>query len=112
MPRIKIDQLKQGMVIAADVNNMDGMLLLPAGCALSERQIDVLHAWGVAEVSVEATDGVDPSADPLAKLTPDAAARLTADVKALFWELDETNPAHQEVFKLVLRRRAKKECPG
>jgi len=112
MPRIKIDQLKEGMVIAADVKNMDGMLLLPAGCALSERQIDVLHAWGVAEVSVEAADGLDSSADPLAKLPPDVAARLAAEVKALFWELDETNPVQQEVFRLVLRRRAKKLQPG
>ena len=108
MPKVKIDQLREGTVIAADVTNLDGMLLLPAGCALSERQINTLHAWGVTEVSVESADGLDSSSDPLAKLPPELAARLTAEVKGLFWDFDEANPVQQEVFRLALRRKARK----
>jgi hypothetical protein len=57
MIRVKSEALQPGMIVARDVKNIDGMLLAPLGCQLSERQIDILQAWGVVEVEVEAGSG-------------------------------------------------------
>jgi hypothetical protein len=108
MPKIKAESLQPGMVVAKDVKNLDNMLLIPSGCELTERQIDILLAWGVDEIEVEAAEGAKDESDPLAALSPEALAQLAAEVKALFWKPDESNPVYQEVFQLMLRRRARK----
>jgi hypothetical protein len=95
------------MIVAADVKNIDGMLLLPSGCELKERQINILQAWGVAEIEVENTVETEAAADPFAKIPPEVVAALTTELKALFWQPDETNPVFTEIFRLMLLRRAK-----
>lgn len=104
MPKVKIDAVKEGMVVSADVKNIDSMLLVPAGCTLTERQIDILNAWGVAEIEVVLAEGC-ADADPLANVSPEELAKLTAEIKARFWKVDETNPVFMEIFNLVLQRR-------
>jgi hypothetical protein len=92
------------MQVGVDVKNMDGMLLLPKGCELSERHIHILQAWGVAEIEIEATGEAETS-DPLSRLPPEMLAAIAAELKALFWQPDETDPGYQAVFQAMLRRR-------
>jgi len=94
------------MVVARDVKNIDGMLLVPTGCELSERQIDILQAWGVSEVDVEATKEMAKSHDPLAQLPPEILAKLTAELRSRYWKPDEFGPVPAEIFKLILVRKA------
>ncbi len=108
MPKLKVERLQEGMVVAVDVRNMDQMLLLPAGCTLAQKQIGILQAWGVTDVEVEATDDFVDRDDPLTELPPEEVVRLTAETKALFWQLDETFLVEMEIFKLVLRRAARR----
>ncbi|MFO1488908.1 MAG: hypothetical protein U1F65_10560 [Verrucomicrobiota bacterium] len=106
MPKIKIEQLKEGMVVASDVKNIDSMLLVPAGCSLSERQINILSSWGVLEVDVVSAEGCE-DADPLSKVSTEELERIRAELLARFWKADEKNPVFMEIFKLALQRRVK-----
>ena len=108
MPKVKIEQLREGMLVAAEVKNMDNMLLLPAGCRLTQRHINILEAWGIAEVNIEDAGQAAQPANPLAVLSPAELERLTEQTKALFWELDLASPVQAAVFNAVLRRRARK----
>ena len=108
------------MIVARDVKNIDGMLLVPSGCELSERQIDILQAWGVAELEVEAGGEMAQAHDPLAQLPPetlarvlqtirhDIGARLTAELRGRYWKPDEFGPVPAEIFKLLLLRQARR----
>jgi hypothetical protein len=96
------------MVVARDIKNIDGMLLAPSGCQLSERQIDILQAWGVAEVEVEAGEEMARALDPLAQLPPETLARLTAELRARYWQPDGFGPVPAEIFKLMLLRQAQR----
>jgi hypothetical protein len=107
MPRIKTESLQEGMVVSCDVKNLDNMLLIPAGCNLTERQINILQAWGVAEIDIQDTKALE-DADPLANLAPEAVAKMMAEVKRLFWQPDESNPVCVEIFNVMLRRHARK----
>ncbi len=111
MPRIKTDLLQEGMITAVGVRNMDNMLLIPEGCHLSDRQIKILCSWGIEDIEVVATAGTEEAGDPLAKLSPEAVATLTEQLKARFWHLDESNPIQMEVFKLALHRQARLRHP-
>lgn len=107
MVRVKSEELLPGMVVARDVKNMDGMLLAPAGCELSERQIGILQTWGVVELDVEATEEQAKARDPLAQLPPETLAKITADLRARFWKPDDFGPVPAEIFKLMLLRHAR-----
>lgn len=107
MVRVKSEELLPGMVVARDVKNMDGMLLAPAGCELSERQIGILQTWGVVELDVEATEEQAKARDPLAQLPPETLAKITADLRARFWKPDDFGPVPAEIFKLMLLRQAR-----
>jgi hypothetical protein len=106
--RIKSEALQPGMVVARDVKNIDGMLLAPSGCQLSERQIGILQAWGITEVEVEAGEEMAKAHDPLAQLPPETLARITAELRARFWKPDEFGPVPAEIFKLMLTRQARR----
>jgi hypothetical protein len=107
MPNVKLESLQEGMIVAADVRNLDNMLLIPAGCALSGRQIAILSSWGIADIQVEACGDSEDLGDLLQQLPPETLEQFTRDLKAAFWELADESPVQQEVFNLVLRRRAK-----
>lgn len=108
MIRIKSDALEPGMVVARDVKNIDGMLLAPLGCQLSERQINILQAWGVPEVEVEAGEDLARAHDPLSQLPPETLARLTAELRARYWKADEFGPVPAAIFKLMLLRQTRR----
>jgi hypothetical protein len=107
MPRIKTESVQEGMVVAGDVKNIDGTLLIPAGCTLTERQINILQAWGVGEIEVQNSAMIE-DADPLSKLPPEVVARLTAEIRGRFFQPDDANPVFAEIVKLMLQRRARK----
>ena len=95
------------MRVMTDVKNMDEMLLIPAGATLTERQISILQAWGIEEIEVQQAAGAE-AADPLARLTPETIAKLSAEIKSLFWQPDDSEPVFGEILKLMLQRRARK----
>jgi hypothetical protein len=95
------------MVVARDVKNIDGMLLAPSGCQLSERQINILQAWGVAEVEIEADEEEAKAHDPLAQLPPETLAKITGELRARFWKPDDFGPVPAKIFELMLLRRAR-----
>ena len=96
------------MVVARDVKNIDGMLLAPSGCELSERQINILQAWGVTEVEVEASQEMATAHDPLAQLPPETLIKLTADLRGRFWKPDDFGPVPAEIFRLMQLRQARR----
>ncbi|MDH5588440.1 MAG: hypothetical protein OEZ65_12545 [Gemmatimonadota bacterium] len=46
-------EAQPGMVLAADVTDRHGRLLIPSGNPLEERHLSSLRSWGVQEIEVE-----------------------------------------------------------
>ena len=95
------------MVVTADVKNTDGMLLIPSGCALTEKLIDMLSSWGIAEIQVQSDDGSADLEDPLMRLPPETLQKITTDLQSIFWTPVESNPVQKAVFDLALYRKAR-----
>jgi hypothetical protein len=53
MIRIDLDKAKPGMVLAKPVYNLQEMLLLKERVQLTERNIQVLRAWGIGEIWID-----------------------------------------------------------
>ena len=110
MPKVKIDFLRPGMVVAADVRNMDEMLLIPAGCEITERHVQLLQTWGIRDVQV-GTAGVEGQWTSARDSVEVDAGVLQAE-KHRFWNFDDRNPVQQEVLRLVLRRKVSTAPPS
>jgi HD-like signal output (HDOD) protein len=83
MGKLNVDDLKEGMVLAADVCGRDGRTLLGAGAALQERHLRIFKAWGVTEADIEGVDRSDMEQEHEAELPPEVleAARARVDAR-------------------------------
>lgn len=106
MPKIKIENLREGMVVAKEVKNMEDMLLLPVGCELRSKHIEILQSWGITDVEVQACTGFEEPVDPVQLLPQKVSARLETELRNRFWNFDPANPIQREVFQLALKRQA------
>lgn len=90
---IDVSQAQAGMVLAADILDLRGRVLIPAGAELKEKHVRALPAWGVSRVDVQGEDvGAPPAVEPwaieAAKTELEAAFALSnrghAAIDALF----------------------------
>jgi hypothetical protein len=61
MPYVSIDQIKPGMVLAADVLDTNGRMLLSKGKGIEANHINIFKMWGVTEVSAVAHGDGSPA---------------------------------------------------
>ncbi|MCP4675035.1 MAG: hypothetical protein GY854_05920 [Deltaproteobacteria bacterium] len=97
MALIQTDNMEPGMVLAADVHNRLGRLMLQAGTHIEIKHIRVLKAWGVTEVKIEGSDqgeGEDLDSEEL--------ERVTEKARDLFFHTDLEHPAVAELFRLKI----------
>jgi hypothetical protein len=59
---LSISQLKPGMILATDVTDTAGRLLLSKGQPIAPKHLNIFKMWGVPEVQVKNTDGDEPEA--------------------------------------------------
>ncbi len=50
---VDVQSLKTGRILAADVKNSHGQLLIKKGVEVTDRHVRVLKSWGVVDVQVE-----------------------------------------------------------
>jgi hypothetical protein len=95
-PQVSVDDLEPGMLLAEEVRDQQGRLLMPAGTELTERHLRAFQLWGILSVRIRAADAApDPAAVPL---SPEQLAEGEALVLA---RLRETDPAHPLIVELV-----------
>lgn len=97
---LNIDDLKAGMVLAEDVTNKHGDVLLVKGSEVSEKHIMVLKAWGVTDVNVEGVDRAQVEREETQGLSPEAVASVDEELKELFPDFGD-DPLMQEIYRVV-----------
>ena len=100
MALVTADQVRPGMVVATEVTDRRGRLLIPAGNELSESHVQALRMWGVTHLEVEG-DGFED--DSSVSDDPQVVAAAEQAVDAI---LKHNDPAHP--FMGVLRKTAVK----
>jgi hypothetical protein len=83
------------------------MLLIPAGCVLTEKHIHVLNTWGIAEVQLESGAAVEDAGDVLQEMPPEMLEQTRRELIGIFWDPIDKSSVQAEVFDLVLRRKAR-----
>ena len=103
---VPLERVQAGMVLAKEVRDRRGRLLLPAGHEVTPRSLRVFRMWGVTELEVEGQEAANPT-EPAAAIP---AARLQAArerAQALFRHADREHPLVAELLRLAGQRLAR-----
>lgn len=105
MPFYSIDQLKPGMILATDVTDMSGRLLLSKGQAIDAKHLNIFKMWGVPEVQVQQDQESGPEDAPA--MDPEAMRRTAEQLKSAFSGNDLSHPAVAEIFRQAVLHRSR-----
>ena len=105
MIRLKIDELKPGMILARSVYNQQDLLLLEKDTPLTKKRIWMIRTWGIDQVSIKGKPIEDNRADFEAKLENKEA--IEKELKAKFVDVID-DPIMQEIMKAASRQLQKR----
>jgi len=96
--------IRAGMVLAADVKDRSGRVLLSADTEITEKQIRILKMWGITEADVNGVAPAVGGAGPLPGADADALARAEEETGMLFAHANAEHPAVKELMRLAVAR--------
>ena len=98
MGKVAIENIETGMVLASDVRDRSGRMLLGAGAELTQKHLGIFRTWGVLEADIaglgndDAADQIPADVDPL---------ELAAAEQALVPLFRHTNLKHPAIIELI-----------
>lgn len=104
---VRTSDLIPGMVVAQDVKNMHGRLLVPAGAKTSAKLLKVFKIWGVSEVFIKGVSTARKKADLMENLDPRRRKEIENEIQTLFCRQDRGDPFIKELIKICIRRKLK-----
>jgi hypothetical protein len=107
MGKIPTDNLAQGMILASDVLDRSGRLLLKADTELTDRHLYILHTWGIIEADIVGTEDNNADAAPDGTIDPELWSTLESKIMPLFLHADLSHPAMYGLLRLRIQREAR-----
>lgn len=104
MAIVNLEDLKPGMVLAADAVHLNGRVLLRSGTELTERHIQICKMWGLTDAEVEGAhdEGIEGPRGIEARFLQEAESEM----REAFRHTDLQHPAMAGLFRLCVQRRA------
>lgn len=93
------------MVLAGDVRDRSGRMLLGAGAELTGKHLVIFRTWGVLEVDIEGVGDVPGSDSLQSDIDPDELAAAVQSLETLFRHTNRSHPAIAELMKLAALRK-------
>jgi len=107
MGTIPTDNLIPGMVLASDVRDRSGRLLLKGGTELSDRHLYIMRTWGILEAEVAGVEE-DPESPEFANvIAPELWAAIEEESTPLFRHADLAHPAMKELLRMRIMKKAR-----
>jgi putative nucleotidyltransferase with HDIG domain len=105
MGYVAVDNLKQGMVLGEDVQDINTRLILPKGKKLEHKHLRVLKIWGISEVDVVGGD----KNETVEKSVPESGQleNIKNSINLVFKNAELKNGNLKEIYKISLIHRLK-----
>ncbi len=101
MGMISIDNLKPGMVLAADVTDRGGRTLLASGQEIAEKHMRIFKMWGVLEVNVQGEEQEQLIAAAAPAIDPERLRQVEEHMQELFALANTGNSFMKELLRLA-----------
>jgi len=103
--KITIDNLETGMVLASDVHDRSGRMLLGAGAELTQKHLVIFRTWGVLEADIVGQGDSETSDQVPADIDPQELAAAEQTLAPLFSHTNRSHPAIIELIRLAALRK-------
>ncbi|MDQ5985268.1 MAG: hypothetical protein CSYNP_00976 [Syntrophus sp. SKADARSKE-3] len=103
---LNIKDLKADMVLADDLKDRSGRLLITKGTVLDEKHLKICKMWGVIEANIEGVSTEEVNASAVNELSDALVSAATKSVHKRFYLTDMEHPAIQELVRLSILRTA------
>ena len=104
MAQIAVDQVQAGMVLAAEVTDKRGRLLIPSGRTLDPKHVQALRMWGISRVEIE---GDEPSGEAASDLTPESLEKAREVLTDRLRNLEEGDGLREVLLETLVPRVAR-----
>ncbi|MBW2408521.1 MAG: HDOD domain-containing protein [Deltaproteobacteria bacterium] len=104
MGTVYTDKLKPGMVVAEEVRDVNGRLLLGKGNSIQPSHIRIFKIWGITEVKVHGEIGIRDI--PVPHIQPELIEKIEKKTLYAFSHVDMEHPAIKELFRLSVEHRS------
>ncbi|MCW8826285.1 MAG: hypothetical protein OQK78_07660 [Gammaproteobacteria bacterium] len=103
MAIIPTDKLQAGMVLAADVQDLNGRMLLKLGTIVEEKHLKVLRTWGVMSVDIENNEDIEDSLPKkeIGDLSPEIIKAIDCEIEKRFKGVDVRHPVMTALVDVV-----------
>lgn len=105
MGLVGIDNLSDGMLLARDIHDRQGRLLLTEGTELTRRHIRMFMTWGISQVDIRDSDAQADQPVDTENVDPALLQQTEKSLAKLFSHNDLSHPAIAELFRLCLIRK-------
>jgi hypothetical protein len=103
---LNINDLKEGMTLAADVKNKHGNIMIRQGMTLSEKHIMLLKAWGISDADVDGFDRDQINEEEMKTVSPEVIEVIENELRAFFPSL-EGNEIMSEIYRITKKLKIK-----
>jgi len=97
---LNLNDLKEGMVLAADIKNKHGNILIRESNTLTAKHILLMKAWGVTEADVVGFDRDQVEKEEMHALSPEFIEAIEKELRAVFPPFDN-NPVMAEMYRIA-----------
>lgn len=97
------------MILAEDVHDQQGRLLLPSGSALTDRHLRAFQMWGILTVKVRGA-GEEEAPEPV--ISPELLAEAEIRVRERMQHNDLESPVIVEILRFAVQREARLLAAG
>lgn len=94
------------MILADDLQDRMGRLLMARGTVLTEKHLKICKMWGIVEAKIQGVSGDDLNASALNDFDPAKIAAATESIRKRFCLTDTNHPAVRELVRLCILRTA------
>ncbi len=108
MAIINIENISPGMVLASDVKDRAGRVLLAAGKEVSEKSLRIFKMWGVTDADILGVEQDEIAARAAAAIPPEVLRAADQRARELFTHCDSEHLVIKELIRLVALRLARK----
>ncbi|HTX99613.1 MAG TPA: hypothetical protein VMG09_06305 [Bacteroidota bacterium] len=108
MAIINIENITPGMVLASDVKDRAGRILLAAGKEVNEKSLRIFKMWGVTDADILGVEQEEIAARAASAIRPEVYRDAEQRARELFRHCDVEHLVVKELIRLVALRLARK----
>ncbi|MGZ6236884.1 MAG: hypothetical protein ACXWMJ_06145 [Syntrophales bacterium] len=109
---INLEDIQVGMVLAGDIRERSGRVLLAGGSEITENHLRVFKMWGITEADIKDVEKEEIAASIVAQLDPSLFQDIQSRVRERFCLADMEHPFIKELFRLVTLRQVRPKSKG